>query len=151
MEISDSTLLDASFALSVNLEVLVAASSALLPNRLNIVTPAATAPRTRPRTFEEETKLNRAMASLAVVIDFAKDKNAFALSQATCALDIAIIAITAALYAPYAATTVISTLPTVSQFSTRVETTPNPVLITPSWDLPRSLNICSMASSMLLI
>ena len=34
------------------------------------------------------------------VIERAKDKNVLALSQATCAFDIAIIAITAALYAP---------------------------------------------------
>ena len=82
METNDSALLDASFALSVNLEVLVAASSALSPNNPNRVTPAAITPKTSPKGLDDATRLNSAIASFAEVIERAKEINALALSQA---------------------------------------------------------------------
>ena len=138
-------------ALSPYLFVISAASPDFVENRLKAVAAAATTDRTKPNGFALTAMLNRSIASFALVTLLDSDITACTVPQMFISLCAAATAKTAALYVPYVAITVSSTLPTVSQFSTRDETMSSDVPITPSEACPIWLNICSMVSSMLLI
>ena len=112
------------------------------------VTAAARTDRTNPSGFAFTAILKSSIASLAERTEVVRERKARTVPQIFINLCAAATAITAALYDPYVAMTVNRTLPTVPQFSTRVETRLREVFITPSFCFPISLNIVSIASSM---
>ena len=125
-----------------------AASSVDFLKARKAVTAAARTDRTKPSGLAFTAMLKSNIASLAERIEVVRDRKALTVPQMFINLCAAATAITAALYAPYVAMIVKRMLPTVSQFSIRVETRPREVFITPSCDWPMALNIVSIASSM---